>query len=335
MKKKILIMAFVVLALFATLALCSFADDAVECDHEFTVEIIPANCVEPAYVRVFCTKCGYEYKKEVKPNSKPLGHNIQKVPGKEPTCTVDGCTDSEVCANCGVVVKEASKILASEEYHKYITVEDGDDKLYTCTICGATYLDTAKVPETSVVETVEPCEHVYKTTIIGENKVNVCELCGHMEAIGTIGGNNINSAEIIQNIKDLLASDDPDSIINKVLDSEVFNTIITILIVAVFLILVLIGSGAFKIIAMNKQMAKREKLHELEIKDLQEENAKVIKELTENITASLIEVKQEICKKVDDTEAARKAEIAAKTIELQDAVAATKKAVSLDQIIGG
>ncbi len=61
-----------------------------------------------------------------------FGHDIESIPGKDPTCTEDGYTDSRKCKTCGTWTKEQAKreALGHEEYISVAKVEA------TCTKVG-------------------------------------------------------------------------------------------------------------------------------------------------------------------------------------------------------
>ncbi len=68
-----------------------------------------------------------------------LGHSVEIIPGKEPTCTTDGYTESRVCnreingEKCGKILKESIKLSATGHHEEYVSVPK---KEATCTNAG-------------------------------------------------------------------------------------------------------------------------------------------------------------------------------------------------------
>lgn len=116
--------------------------------HEFTVEkveakylAVAATCSTAAiyYKSCACGESGVKSEVEaVFVSGDPLGHISETIPGKDPTCTADGYTESRICkreidgVKCGTVLKE--KVVRKATGHKeYVSVAKSEA---TCTKVG-------------------------------------------------------------------------------------------------------------------------------------------------------------------------------------------------------
>ncbi len=117
--------------------------------HEFTVEkveekylAVAATCSTKAiyYKSCACGESGEKATTEVVfETGEALGHIVETIPGKDPTCTVDGYTESRVCKRptgegktCGAVLKEQVKRPATG-HKEYVSVPKSEA---TCTKVG-------------------------------------------------------------------------------------------------------------------------------------------------------------------------------------------------------
>lgn len=66
---------------------------------ELTSTVVPATCSKKGYTLYRCEKCGYSYRAEETPID-PNAHAIVTHGALSPTCTEDGWTAYETCANC-------------------------------------------------------------------------------------------------------------------------------------------------------------------------------------------------------------------------------------------
>ena len=118
-------------------------------EHNFIVEnaeekylAVAATCSTKAiyYKSCACGESGKNAEVEaVFEKGEALGHIVETIPGKDPTCTVDGYTESRVCKRptgegktCGAVLKEQVKRPATG-HKEYVSVEKSEP---TCTKVG-------------------------------------------------------------------------------------------------------------------------------------------------------------------------------------------------------
>ncbi|MBQ8028843.1 MAG: hypothetical protein IJ262_05505 [Clostridia bacterium] len=73
-------------------------------------------CCEEGLKKSVCTVCGKTYTEKIPATNE---HTWKTAPGKAPTCSEDGYTNHQVCADCGAI-KEGTKTVvpADESYHK-------------------------------------------------------------------------------------------------------------------------------------------------------------------------------------------------------------------------
>ncbi len=138
-----------VIASDATVEANYYTDEAGELKtHEFTVEkvedkylAVAATCSTKAiyYKSCACGESGKNAEVEaVFETGEVLGHIVETIPGKDPTCTADGYTESRVCKReingkkCGAVLKEQVKRPATG-HKEYVSVPKSEA---TCTKVG-------------------------------------------------------------------------------------------------------------------------------------------------------------------------------------------------------
>ena len=98
-----------------------------------TVIVKEPTCCKEGQKKVYCTTCNATVIIAIPATGK---HNYVTVPGKDPTCSQPGYTESEVCSDCGAVNpdKTAQEIAPNpDNHHDY----DGDGY---CDGCGHDYL---------------------------------------------------------------------------------------------------------------------------------------------------------------------------------------------------
>lgn len=126
-------------------------EDGEKLPHSYTVSkvdekylAVAATCSTKAiyYKSCACGDSGVNSEKEaVFEHGDALGHLVETIPGKDPTCTEDGYTESRICkrptgknTTCGAVLKE--KVVRKATGHKeYVSVEKTEA---TCTKVGHT-----------------------------------------------------------------------------------------------------------------------------------------------------------------------------------------------------
>ena len=83
------------------------------------------DCLNGGYTTNTCTSCGYSYTGD---ETAPLGHTVEILEGKAPTCTENGITEGKKCTACGETLTPQTVIPA--EGHK-----DSDGN-FVCDVCG-------------------------------------------------------------------------------------------------------------------------------------------------------------------------------------------------------
>jgi len=96
-------------------------DGEDEHTHEYVTERMEPTCTEDGYVISRCS-CGVETREIIE----ALGHEIEIIPGREPTAEAPGLTEGERCAVCGTVLRAQQEIVLpddgeEEHTHEYVT----------------------------------------------------------------------------------------------------------------------------------------------------------------------------------------------------------------------
>ncbi len=111
------------------------------------------------------------------------GHTVVTVPGKEPTCTTMGWTESSYCSVCGEVFVEKQDLpMVPHTYDggkviQEATYTQGGIIRYTCEVCGTYYeIETAPLAHEHTGGEATCCQ------------LAVCELCG--QSYGEYDPNN-------------------------------------------------------------------------------------------------------------------------------------------------
>ena len=115
--------------------------------HNMEESVIEATCTEPAKVGEKCTVCGLEGETEVVAGSEALGHDLQLDTENEgyvaATCE-EGGHDTLKCSRCDYTEEKDTEALGhqyDEGVHTEATCEAASGVLYTCEVCGATYVE--------------------------------------------------------------------------------------------------------------------------------------------------------------------------------------------------
>lgn len=185
MKRRFLSYIFVLITLLlAVMALfaCSSSDKSKdECDHKFNEWklIREAICGQEGKMAHRCTKCG---EREVK-YTDPTGHNIVIVKGKPSTCTENGISDSKVCHDCGIVLKQPTMLSKAEHQPEYTQGQPATCQApgYTgtsrCKVCRIILMTSEEIPQLPHTESVIPGDNI-NCMQIGTTEGRFCTTCG-------------------------------------------------------------------------------------------------------------------------------------------------------------
>ena len=178
MKKKILIMLFVLVALVIALASCGH-----ECDFSVVKSETPATCLNSGTRIMGCSGCD-EQKIEIIPST---GHNYKDTV-VAPTCSTNGYTTQE-CLNCGDN-KGGAKLnpVPATGEHNWTPVPDSTVEP-TCTEQGYSLKQCSNCQTTNRTDVVPKLTHDYQQTIVyttkptcttpGQGTITTkCTLCG-------------------------------------------------------------------------------------------------------------------------------------------------------------
>lgn len=129
--------------------------------HTFTSRTVEPTCTEPGYTLSTCSTCGFVEKSG---DMAPLGHDLEHVPAKAPTCQEGGNKAHWKCRRCGQIIGDQDVELPRGD-HKYVdavtdaTCTEGGYTEHVCSVCGDAFRDseTAATGHSLVlVERVEP-----------------------------------------------------------------------------------------------------------------------------------------------------------------------------------
>ena len=137
----------------------------------------PATCTESGLTSgVICTVCGVVTTPQM--TIPANGHTEAVLEGTPESCEANGLTSGKICLVCGVVIQEQEVILTSgHSYEADVTVadcENGGFILFTCSICGDSYVgdeEEALGHSYEAVVTAPDCERGGFTT-------HTCSTCG-------------------------------------------------------------------------------------------------------------------------------------------------------------
>lgn len=104
-------------------------------EHTFLDSTVSPTCESPGGIRHTCAVCGYTYT-EITSNA--TGHTVVTDPAIAPTCTESGLTEGQHCSVCGEVLVEQQVVDAYG--HSYGDYEQIDELFHqrTCEVCGDT-----------------------------------------------------------------------------------------------------------------------------------------------------------------------------------------------------
>ncbi len=145
------------------------------CIHEFGeyVETTPATCLERGIETSTCSLCDEIKTRQID----ALGHDMQAVEAKAPTCTEKGYTAHSACSRCDHTdgYESVEKVAHTYVYHNAVAETcqtAGNHEYYTCENC-STYFDTDKNVTTLETLTIakDPAKHTLAT---GEAQEHSC-----------------------------------------------------------------------------------------------------------------------------------------------------------------
>ena len=97
--------------------------------HEYVTERMEPTCTEDGYVISRCS-CGVETREIIA----ATGHEIEIIPGREPTAEAPGLTEGERCAVCGTVLRAQQEIVLPDDGEEEHTHEYATERMEpTCT----------------------------------------------------------------------------------------------------------------------------------------------------------------------------------------------------------
>ena len=139
MKKVLTLFIFLIILIAGSLTGCNDTPDAAD-EHNYTSTVIEPTCEAAGYTENVCTDCGEFYVSDL---VNALGHDMQPIADKAPTCTEDGHTGGVACARCDEVQTQPTKVdKAGHDYQTSVvapTCKEGGYTVYICVVCSDTY----------------------------------------------------------------------------------------------------------------------------------------------------------------------------------------------------
>ena len=164
-KKSFALFILLVALTVGLLAGCGDTPDG-DSEHDYTATVIAPTCEAAGYTENVCSDCGDFYISDI---TDALGHDMQPIPDKAPTCTEDGHTGGVACARCDKVQTQPTKVdKTGHNYNTSVvepTCEERGYTVYICVVCEDTYN----------ADYVSAAGHTWSEA--DENGIKTCTVC--------------------------------------------------------------------------------------------------------------------------------------------------------------